>query len=64
MSTGEEPYSSGTAQPISTVTEEHSYIYASGMLLRETITSGSTTKTSGAKKRSCLKIETGPPWKT
>ena len=45
MSTGEEPYSSGTAQPISTVTEEHSYIYASGMLLRETITSGSTTKT-------------------
>ena len=42
MSTGEEPYSSGyTAQPISTVTEEHSYIYASGMLLRE----GSTTKT-------------------
>ena len=45
MSTGEEPYSSGTAQPISTVTEEHNYIYASGMLLRETITSGSTTKT-------------------
>ena len=45
MSTGEEPYSSGTAQPISTVTEEHSYIYASGMLLRETITSGSTTRT-------------------
>ena len=46
MSTGEEPYSSGyTAQPISTVTEEHSYIYAGGMLLRETITSGSTTKT-------------------
>ena len=30
---------------VSTVTEEHSYIYASGMLLRETITSGSTTKT-------------------
>ena len=46
MSTGEEPYSSGyTAQPISTVTEEHSYIYAGGMLLRETITSGSTTRT-------------------
>ena len=45
MSTGEEPYSSGTAQPISTVTEEHSYIYASGMLLRETITSGNTTRT-------------------
>ena len=46
MSTGEEPYSSGyTAQPISTVTEEHSYIYASGMLLRETIISGSTTRT-------------------
>ena len=30
---------------VSTVTEEHSYIYAGGMLLRETITSGSTTKT-------------------
>ena len=30
---------------VSTVTEEHSYIYASGMLLRETITSGNTTKT-------------------
>ena len=30
---------------LSTVTEEHSYIYASGMLLRETITSGSTTRT-------------------
>ena len=27
------------------MTEEHSYIYAGGMLLRETITSGSTTKT-------------------
>ena len=30
---------------LSTVTEEHSYIYASGMLLRETITSGNTTET-------------------
>ena len=30
---------------VSTVTEEHSYIYASGILLRETITSGSTTRT-------------------
>ena len=27
------------------MTEEHSYIYAGGMLLRETITSGSTTRT-------------------
>ena len=30
---------------VSTVTEEHSYIYAGGMLLRETITSGNTTRT-------------------
>ena len=30
---------------LSTVTETHSYIYASGKLLRETITTGSTTKT-------------------
>ena len=37
--------SGNAAQPISTVTEEHSYIYASGMLLRETITSGNTTRT-------------------
>ena len=46
FSTGEEsPNSGNAAQPISTVTEEHSYIYAGGMLLRETITSGNTTRT-------------------
>ena len=36
---------SSERQLLSTVTEEHSYIYAGGMLLRETITSGNTTKT-------------------
>ena len=36
---------SSERQLLSTVTEEHSYIYAGGMLLRETITSGSTTRT-------------------
>ncbi len=36
---------SSERQLLSTVTEEHSYIYAGGMLLRETITSGNTTRT-------------------
>ena len=36
---------SSERQLLSTVTEEHSYIYAGGMLLRETITSGNTTET-------------------
>ena len=40
------PKSNGSErQLLSTVTEEHSYIYAGGMLLRETITSGNTTET-------------------
>ena len=40
------PKSNGSErQLLSTVTEEHSYIYAGGMLLRETITSGNTTRT-------------------
>ena len=45
---GEEPAEASAVSQqalVPTMTEEHSYIYAGGMLLRETITSGSTTKT-------------------
>ena len=45
---GEEPAEASAASQqalVPTVTEEHSYIYAGGMLLRETITSGNSTET-------------------